>query len=773
MINTVKISEWIYDHHFKLTLIAILSYFVAASGLYFAEYKADFRANFKDGSDLIKTVDSIDEQYEKGQTLVFYLKLLNSGNISAENISVIEYADDLASTLPYVRYVQSLTSYQKPFSDDKTITAKYLGDWAREKNGLQGVNQYIAQQPQLIGGLIADDYSGAIVLAQLDLPEPLYQSTDILLEAAKKAVKEIQQAYPDIEVHLSGTAALDAAFRNEFMNLVLYAGPAIILFVSLTVAWLVSSLYIAMSGLTTAGITLIAASGIFGWLPIYFDQTAIMSVFIVMLLTVLDCIHIQNTYLVCLSRSLSKEAAIKESIRANLIPVFFTTLTTGVGLTTMLLTGSPPYVLFAQIALVGIFLGFAYSFTLLTSFAIWLPEPSMKNGNTRVTPLVIFVKNTVVEKAKWIIGAFAVLISIALALIPLNVIDEDPSGLFAPSNEFDIAFEAIRTDFNSDNQILVDLRSTGNQSITSPAIMMAIDEFEYWLGSDPAVVQTFTVNDVIKEIKSIWDNQPSSIYLPQSRQEYEQLLLVYELSLQAGQSVSEFIAPDRSQTLMTVYLEDHTNHDLLIKKQDIESWWAQQNLEVSVSVSGRDVIYAQLAEETVRKSLIGAGIAGVLITLFMIVSFRSIKWGFFSLIPNFVPFILLFGLWALLSGEINQATCMGITLVIGIVVDDSIHFITKFKDAVSTMDYQSALEKTYDFVGSAITIGSAAFIVNGILISISTDLIPNLILGAFLMLAFALAWLCDMLLMPAILVVYYQRKEKPLTLEPSELKRAA
>ena len=93
----------------------------------------------------------------------------------------------------------------------------------------------------------------------------------------------------------------------------------------------------------------------------------------------------------------------------------------------------------------------------------------------------------------------------------------------------------------------------------------------------------------------------------------------------------------------------------------------------------------------------------------MIVSFRSIKWGFFSLIPNFVPFILLFGLWALLSGEINQATCMGITLVIGIVVDDSIHFITKFKDAVSTMDYQSALEKTYDFVGSAITIGSAAY----------------------------------------------------------------
>ena len=771
MTHTERLSEWIYDHSKALTIVALLVYAAAASGLYFAEFKNDFRSAFDEDSELIKNYDKINEQYEKGETLAFYLKFSSSGEISSENINAIKYTDDIATTLPYVRYVRSLTSYQKPFSDEDSIVAKYLGDWAVQENGLQGVNQYIAQQPQLLGVLIANDYSGALVLAQLNLPEPLHKSTSALIEAAEIAALQIEQNNPNVKVYISGTAAADAALQGEFYNLLIYGAPAIVIFVSLVVALLFASPYIPMSGLTTSGITLVTAAGIFGWLPIHFDQIAVMSVLLVMLLTILDCIHISSTYLVCLTQSFSKEAAIKESIRANLIPVFFTTLTTSVGLITMLFSGSPPYILFAQIAIVGITAGFVYSFIFMTSLTIWLPEP--KFGKTPTKPIVDFARNLSFKKPKQIIATFTVITIAALMIIPLNTIDEDFTTLLEKGHEFDTAIEIIRTDLEADNQLLIDLFSTNGNDITSPETILAIEKFERWLDLDSAVTSTFTVNDVVKEFKNTWDNQPNANRLPQSKEEYEQLLLVYEMSLQAGQSATEFISQDRSRTLLTVIYKDQSNRELLIKKQRIEQWWAQQNLGIDVAISGRDLIFAQLSEASVHKSILGGSAAAILITLLMIFGFRSIKWGLFSLIPNALPFIFLFGIWALLSGEISQATCMAFTMVIGVVVDDSIHFITKFKEAKITLGVEDALNKTFDFVGSAITIGSAAFIVDGILIYLASDLVAITTIGIFFILSFALAWLCDLLLIPALLVLYYRRKETSPAQKALYLERAA
>ena len=202
MTHKEKIADWIYNHAKALSIAGLLVYVLCASGLYFAEFQADFRASFDEDSVLIKNYDRVSEQYEQGETLALYLKFPNSGSISKQNLQAIEYADNLANTLPYVRSVRSLSSYQKPFSDDDEIVAKYVGDWAREKGGLKEVNQYIAQQPQLLGALIANDYSGAMVLAQLDLVEPLHKSTGELMEAAEKAAEKIKLAHPGVEVHL-------------------------------------------------------------------------------------------------------------------------------------------------------------------------------------------------------------------------------------------------------------------------------------------------------------------------------------------------------------------------------------------------------------------------------------------------------------------------------------------------------------------------------------------------------------------------------------------
>ena len=553
MTNIEKISEWIYNKSTLLFIIALLSYVVAVSGLYFAKFESNFRSFFPKDSELIQTFDSVLEQYEQGDSLVLYLKLRNSGAMTSDNFEAIRYADALVNTLPYVRYVRSVTSFQRPISSESSIDTQYIGDWTQQEGGLEGANQYIASQTQLRGRLVADDYSGAVVLAQLDLPEPLYQSTAEIIEAAEEAAQKIEHNNPNVEVYITGSAAFDNGLLTEFYHMLMVSFPVIVVLVSLVVAWVSASAWITVAGLTASGLTLAATAGVFGWLPVTLDQTAVISVILVMVLTVVDCIHIGSTYIVCVNQSMTKEAAIKESIRANLMPIFFTTLTTSVGLMTMFFTGSPPFVLFAKIALVGIITGYVYSFIFMTAISIWAPIP-VKGRKLPTEPLVDFARRTVLKKPKQIIAVFSIITITALFSIPLNKIDEDTNNYFMPGNNVDNAIETIQSDFKADNQLSIALSSTDGNLVTSPAVFLAVDRLQHWLNSGSSIVSTFSINDVIREMKGVWDNKPESTLLPTTEDEYGQLLLVYEMSLVAGQSTAEFISTDRTRTLVTVFV---------------------------------------------------------------------------------------------------------------------------------------------------------------------------------------------------------------------------
>ena len=759
MSKTEQLSIWIFDNNGKLFVAGLFAWIVAASGILFFEFQSNFRAFFQDDSELIHSFDEILDQYEQGDTLIFYLKFRSQGELTKHNIETVKNADALVNSLPYVRYVRSLTSFQKAFSSEDSINRKFIGDWAEEENSIREIGEYIQIQPQLSGRLLADDNSGALVVAQLDLPEPLHKSTRTLLKAAEAVAAEIKQTNPNTEVYITGTVAFDDGLLTEFARFLILTLPLCAILVSLAVGWVFGSLWITVAGLTASGLTLSTTAGIFGWLPVSLDQTGVMGIVLVLVLVVIDCIHIASNYRVNVSLSMDKETAIKESIRANLLPIFYTTLTTSVGLITLFITGSPPFILFAQIALTGITIGYFFAFIFMTSVLNWTPVP---DTDKRLPPqlLVGFVERLVLNRPKQVVAIFAICTLLALALIPLNVVDEDTSNYFMPGTDLDNGFELIQEDFEANNGFSINLSAIGDKLVTHPEVFLDIEKFEAWLQSNQSVVNTVTINDIIRETKNTWQNTPSAKALPQNEAEYAQLLLLYEMSLLAGQSSSEVIASDRSQTLFLVALKDLSNKELLRLKSEIENWWTQNSTDIKASVSGRDVIFAQLSEQTVNKSILGASVAAVLITVFLIFSFQSIKWGLFSLIPNILPFIILFGIWGLIFGEINQAVCMAFTMVLGIVVDDSIHFIVKFRDAKNGLDIEAAIRKTFQFVGFAITATSVVFIVDATVVYLTSQFVPNTILAAFLLLAITLAWACDLLLMPALLTLYYKRAHR-------------
>ena len=761
MFNSQTLADKVYEKRKTLSAVAFLVYVACALGLLSASFESDFRLFFPKDSQLIKTFDNISETYEQGDNLLIYLKFNQDSGLNYDNLKVIEQADALANQLPYVRTVRSLSSFQKSFSIDDELENKFVSEWSHELNtknqGFEPVSRFIEKQELLQGGLVSDHGAGAIVLAQLNLPQPLYASTEEVMLAAESLGEQLEKQHPSLDVYVSGTAAFDSGLFTEFVHFLTIVFPAVIVVVTAAVIWASGSFWITIAGLTAATLTLVATAGIFGWLPVALDQTAITATLLVMILTVVDCIHIGSTYIVCNRNGMTKAEALTESIRVNLKPVFYTTLTTSVGLITLLFTGSPPFILFAVISLVGIIIGFIFSFIFMTSLCALFPTPNPDKA-LPTDKLIDSINRFVLAQPLKIVLVFIGLGGLSIVGISQNYIDEDISHYFMPSHPLDEAIEALREDFTGSNSISIAVKPD-NKNIISPEVYQSINAFEIWLRDQPGHINSLTINDVIKEIQTVWGNESDNIQLPVSSEEYGQYLLIYEMSLLYGQSSSEIITSDRSETIITVSLKDLSNKELIQLESNIQSWWSNKTDTIDIEISGRDIIFAHLSEETVNQSIIGAALAAALITVFMIFTFHSLKWGIFSLIPNVLPFVFLFGIWGAFYGEISQATCMAFTIVLGIVVDDSIHYIFKFRDNMSKMDLKESITKTYQFVGFAITGTTVAFVVNGLVLLSLSGFTPNAILGAVMVVILISAWACDLLLMPALLVLYYQRRK--------------
>ena len=124
-----RLSRWIYAKRNMLFTLAVVSYLAASSGMLFVEFESDFRAFFKKDSQLIHSFDEMLDQYEQGDTLVLYLRFPEQTDFSRSNLEVVKHVDELVNQLPYVRYVRSISSYQKPFSEGDEIVNKTISEW--------------------------------------------------------------------------------------------------------------------------------------------------------------------------------------------------------------------------------------------------------------------------------------------------------------------------------------------------------------------------------------------------------------------------------------------------------------------------------------------------------------------------------------------------------------------------------------------------------------------------------------------------------------------
>jgi hypothetical protein len=299
----------------------------------------------------------------------------------------------------------------------------------------------------------------------------------------------------------------------------------------------------------------------------------------------------------------------------------------------------------------------------------------------------------------------------------------------------------------------IDSGSSGG--ITTPQYLDGLDKLGKWFEQQPDVMTVATFTDIMKRLNQKMNGDDPAYYSPPDSAELAaQYLLLYELSLPYGLDLNNRIDIDKSKTRLTVIMK-RTSAKKLRQLDERARQWMQHNLPSSMYSfgSGLSVVFAHISKRNIDTMLIGISVALVLISLILIVALGSVKYGLLSLVPNLFPAILAFGLWGYLQGQVGLAVAVVAAISIGVVVDDTVHFLTKYLLArkEKNMTPEQAVKYSFNTVGTAIVITSIA-LAAGFAVLAFSGFYVNFSMGVLTVIAIVFALLTDFLFLPPLLI---------------------
>ena len=343
--------------------------------------------------------------------------------------------------------------------------------------------------------------------------------------------------------------------------------------------------------------------------------------------------------------------------------------------------------------------------------------------------------------------------------IPRNELRDNWLHHFSERYSFRTDTDFIIENLTGLDRLEYSLSAGSENGITHPEYLRTVEAFANWFRTQPEVHHVQVFSDITKRMnKTLNADDPEFYRIPDDPELAAQFLLLYEFSLPFGADLNDRLNIDKSATRMTVVLEDTSTRDHLDIDARARDWLQTNAPALAGPASGFTMISAHMSNENIKSMLWGTFIATSLISLILLLVFRSIRIGFICLVPNFVPVLMAFGLWGYSVGNIGLGGSVVVAIAIGIIVDDTIHFLTKYMSARrQDLSPPDAVRTTFITVGPALWI-TTAMLAAGFLVFALSGYEPSWALGILVAITISFALIADCTLLPALLMAIDRRK---------------
>lgn len=640
----------------------------------------DFRQLLGEDNPELVALNALEDTYAASNTVLIAVAPREGSVFSRRTLGAIEGLTRAAWETPFSTRVDSLTNYNHSYAEGDDLIVEPLVDGAEalSDGDLARIEKIALTEPDLVGRLVSHD--GRVGALAISFVKAEDQSA-IVAEVPDYLDAVLEQArarHPNLGFHITGDVILNRTTAAAMEEGVQSTLPIAFLLVLLGTTLMLRSVFGVLAIVVMMVFSILTTIGFAGLASLALSPLTSAVPVVVMVLAVANSIHIITAVLLAMGRGLDRRSAVADSLESNAWPVFLTSITTMIAFLSLNSSDSPPVQVMGNLSAFGMLAIYIFSMTLLPAMLSIMP---LRSRLFRSEPSLFFERfgSFVVHRRRVLLWSGLVLSVAVVAGISRNEFSDDWTKAFDERYQFRRDTDFVIKNLTGLNTLEYSLNAGKDGGITDPEYLRKVEAFAEWARKQPEVTHVRAFTDIMKRLNSnMHIDDPAEYRLPDNGELAAQYLLLYELSIPFGGDLNDRIDIAKSATRMTVTLDDLPVRYMRDIDQRALSWIETNAPGLSGRASGLSVVFAYLTQRNLESMLRGTIIGMALISLILIGVFKSLRLGLISLVPNFLPPALAFGLWGYMIGQVSLAATITTIIAFGIIVDDTIHFMTKY-----------------------------------------------------------------------------------------------
>ncbi|MDE0245756.1 MAG: MMPL family transporter [Gammaproteobacteria bacterium] len=752
-----RFAEWVIAFRWRVILAALFLVAVASSGILRLGFSGDYRIFFDEDNPQLLALEALEDTYGKNENVVFLI-VPDDGNATSETaLSAAVWLTEAAWQTPYSRRVDSLTNFQYTTAEGDDLYVRDLVDPQQlsDPDARSHIRAIALADPRVEGSILATGGDVSVVNVTVELPDgDQLEAVAEVAGFAREIAAQAEEQFAGMDLRVVGTVMINQTFLEASIESQMIFLPASLALMALILGVLIRGIAgVAATGAVIV-FSILASIGLGGWVGLPFSPPISPAPTIVLMIVVANCVHLLVTLQQHMRAGHSKRDAIVHSVSLNLHPVFLASLTTALGFLSMNFSEVPPYRHLGNFVAFGIGMSFLLSVTFLPAVLSLLP---VRAGSDRrlVGPLLGFMADFALRRRKALLWGWTVVVIAMIVAIPRNELNDVLVHFFDESVEFRRDTDFMDERLSGNTVLDYSLEAADAGGVTDPEFLVEVSDFAEWFREQPSVRHVSVITDTFRQLnQSMHGDDPAFYRIPESRELAAQYLLLYELSLPQGLDLNNQIDTLRAATRMTVSSTTLYSQDLLDLNARADVWLKENAPRiVGVNSSGPSALFAYIGQRNIRAMLLGTIVVLVAISAILLAALRSLRLGLVSIVPNLLPAVMGFGVWGLTVGQVGLSLSVVVAMTIGIVVDDTVHFLAKYRRARREYgrDPEQAVHYAFETAGRAL-FTTTVVLVAGFLIFAFSPFLPTAQVGILTAMVIGFALIADLSLLPALLL---------------------
>ena len=722
----------------------------------------------------LKQYESFRRQFGREQMVIIGLKPADVFDLKF--ISTLkDFHHALEEEVPHVDEITSLVNAEYMYGrDEELIVEELLERLPEDETGMQELRDRVINNPLYRDTIISEDGSFTVIVIKPVLFSTASKDKNQLFSEKEKAelVESINKICDrfrakDFPVYLSGDVSVEEVLKTMTMETMFRFTALTSLVIVIIFAILfrrISGVLLPLIVVNCALFSTLGLMAVFG-APVTLNSTVLPS--FLLAVGVGDSVHILAIYFRHLKQNGDKETAIAFAMGHSGLAVVMTSLTTAGGLLSFVNSGIAPIANLGKFAAIGVLLALVFSLVTLPALLAVTPvrKKSIKSDSSTGSGLDMFLAGIgdFATVHPWKIVFVSVIIFIGSLVLSLQLkFSHNSLNYLKEDVPVRVATDLIDKEMKGSFNIEIVFDTNREHGLYEPDALKKLVQVQHIAESlvvgERPVGRASAVTDIIKKINQALNSGRSSEYrIPDNRELIAQELLLYEVG--GGENLDQIIDREYRKARITVRAPwvDAVAYDKALVELD-NKLRATFKGETTVSVTGLASIIVRTLSAIIRSMGESYLIAGVVITLLMILLIGNVRIGLCSMAPNFLPIVCGLGLMKLTGIPLDYSTIMVGGIAIGLAVDDTVHFMHNFRRYYNQCgDAREAVRQTMVTTGRAMLF-TTIILASGFFILLLAELKSTNNFGIITGFTISTALLADFLLAPAMMVLLTRKK---------------